>query len=38
MDGVSITHGSPSHRIWNYVGSYGPEWNFILLLQSIQIV
>ena len=22
MDGVSITHRSPCHHIWNYVGSY----------------
>ena len=21
MDGVSITHGSPRHHIWSYVGS-----------------
>ena len=28
MDGVSITHGSPRHHIWSYVGSYSEVATF----------
>ena len=30
MDGVSITHGSPRHHIWSYVGSYSEITTYYL--------